>query len=102
MFALTCTMAGFGNNYDVAEGKALQLYTSNASRIKTLNGSADYWWLSSWDSSQMGGLWLVTAKGWAGRRGAFKTSGVVPAFVIPSETRYDAIPNTDGSYNLIL
>ena len=50
MFALTYTMVGFGNNYDVAEGKALQLYTSQASRIKTLNGSADYWWLSSRDS----------------------------------------------------
>ena len=102
MFALTCTMAGFGNNYDVAEGKALQLYTSNASRIKTLNGSAYYWWLSSWDTSQMGGVWLVAAKGWAGRRSVSFTSGVVPAFVIPSETRYDPTPNTDGSYNLIL
>ena len=102
MFALTCTMAGFGNNYDVAEGKALQLYTSQASRVKTFNGSADYWWLSSWDSSSMGGVWLVAAKGWAGRRSASQTSGVVPAFVIPSETRYDATPNTDGSYNLIL
>ena len=102
MFALTCTMAGFGNNYDVAEGKALQLYTSQASRIKTLNGSADYWWLSSWDSSQKGGVWLVAAKGWAGRYIPSSTKGVVPAFVIPSETRYDATPNTDGSYNLIL
>ena len=102
MFALTCTMAGFGNNHDVAEGKALQLYTSQASRIKTLNGSADYWWLSSWDSSSMGGVWLVAAKGWAGRRSPSQTSGVVPAFVIPSETRYNATPNTDGSYNLIL
>ena len=40
MFALTKTMAGYGNNSGVAEGKALQLYTSNASRIKTLDGSA--------------------------------------------------------------
>ena len=102
MFALTCTMAGFGNNYDVAEGKALQLYTSDASRIKTLSGSAAIWWLSSWDSPQMGGVWLVAAKGWAGRRSVSFTSGVVSAFVIPSETRYDAAPNTDGSYNLIL
>ena len=38
MFALTCTMVGFGNNNGVAEGKALQLYTSEASRIKTFNG----------------------------------------------------------------
>ena len=102
MFALTCTMAGFGNNYDVAEGKALQLYTSDASRIKTLNGSADYWWLSSWDSYQMGGVWIVTKKGWSGRRSVLQTSGVVPAFVIPSTTPYDPTSNTDGSYNLIL
>ena len=102
MFALTCTMAGFGNNYDIAEGKALQLYTSQASRIKTFNGSADDWWLSSWDSPRQGGVWLVAAKGWAGRRSASQTSGVVPAFVIPSKTPYDPTPNTDGSYNLIL
>ena len=102
MFALTCTMAGCGNNYDVAEGKALQLYTSDASRIKALNGSASDWWLSSWDSPRKGGVWLVAAKGWAGRYIPSSTNGVVPAFVIPSETRYDATPNTDGSYNLIL
>ena len=102
MFALTCTMAGFGNNYDVAEGKALQLYTSQASRIKTFNGSADDWWLSSWDSPRKGGVWLVGAKGWAGRYSASQTSGVVPAFVIPGDTLSKLTPNTDGSYNLIL
>ena len=46
MFALTYTMVGFGNNDEVAEGKALQLYTSNNSRIKALNGSAFSWRLS--------------------------------------------------------
>ena len=102
MFALTCTMAGFGNNYDVAEGKALQLYTSQASRIKTLNGSAYYWWLSSWDTDSMGGVWLVAKKGWAGRDSPARTNGVVPAFVIPGDTLSKLIPNTDGSYNLIL
>lgn len=34
IFALTYTMAGFGNNHGVAEGVALQLYTSDASRLK--------------------------------------------------------------------
>ena len=53
MFALTYTMAGFGNNNGVAEGKALQLYTSNASRVKTFNGSAAEWWLSSHYNSSM-------------------------------------------------
>ena len=53
VFALTYTMAGFGNNNGVAEGKALQLYTSNANRVKTLNNSADFWWLSSRYSSDI-------------------------------------------------
>ena len=102
MFALTYTMAGFGNNSGVAEGKALQLYTSNASRVKTLNGSADYWWLSSRDSPHASSAWLVGTGGWSGSLSTSETIGVVPAFVIPSETRYNATPNTDGSYNLIL
>ena len=102
MFALTYTMAGFGNNNGVAEGKALQLYTSQASRMKTLNGSADYWWLSSWDPPHASSAWLVGTGGWPGSLRTSETVGVVPAFVIPSETRYNATPNTDGSYNLIL
>ena len=101
MFALTYTMAGFGNNSGVAEGKALQLYTSDASRIKTFNGSAVLWWLSTQFTPDE--AWIVVDKGYAG--GTYSTSntcGVVPAFAIPSETPYNATPNTDGSYNLIL
>ena len=101
MFALTYTMAGFGNNNGVAEGKALQLYTSNTSRIKTFGGSTSGWWLSSRKSSDY--AWRVIANGSAGDYGAPSSmSGVVPAFAIPSETLYNATPNTDGSYNLIL
>ena len=102
MFALTYTMAGFGNNSGVAEGKALQLYTSEASRIKTLNGSATHWWLSSKKFSDHEYVWYVGMYGTNGKSSPSKTRGVVPAFVIPSETRYNATPNTDGSYNLIL
>ena len=100
MFALTYTMMGFGNNDGVAEGKALQLYTSDASRIKTFNGSADHWWLSSQDASIA--VWLAVSNGNPGSHRPSYTHCVVPAFVIPSETRYDPTPNTDGSYNLIL
>ena len=97
MFAPTSTMVGFGGS----EGKALQLYTSNASRKKTFNGSATFWWLSSRYSSAF--AWFVSTGGSAGSyRDPSNTYGVVPAFVIPSETPYDATPNTDGSYNLIL
>ena len=100
MFALTYTMAGFGNNNGVAEGKALQLYTSNASRIKTFDGSATYWWLSSWYSSKY--AWRVRADGSTNYIYPSYSYGVVPAFVIPSKPPYDPTPNTDGSYNLIL
>ena len=106
MFALTYTMAGFGNNNGVAEGKALQLYTSNASRIKTFDGSAKNWWLSSqarYDDDYNMNLWRdVLVNGSAGTATPGAPLGVVPAFVIPSETLYNATPNTDGSYNLIL
>ena len=100
MFALTYTMAGFGV-FAEAEGKALQLYTSNASRVKTLNGSAALWWLSTLGSLE--DVWFVYFEGFAG--GTIPTSetlGVVPAFAIPSKTSYDPTPNTDGSYNLTL
>ena len=101
MFALTYTMAAFGGNNGVAEGKALQLYTIRDSRKKTFNGSAARWWLSSQDSS--GSIWYVNAGGSAlSTSYPSGTNGVAPAFVIPSETLYDVTPNTDGSYNLIL
>ena len=101
MFALTYTMAGFGDFYEVAEGKALQLYTSNASRVKTFNGRSALWWLSTQVTPD--DAWFVYLDGSSG--GTIPTSetyGVVPAFAISSETLYDATPNTDGSYNLIL
>ena len=100
MFALTYTMAGFGNNSEVAEGKALQLYTSDTSRIKTFNGSAASWWLSSQYSPKY--VCIVYTNGSAYYSRPTNSDGVVPAFVIPSETPYNATPNPDGSYNLIL
>ena len=99
MFALTKTMTGFGNNVGVAEGKALQLYTSNASRVKTNNGSAASWWLSSHNGTT---AWAVAKDGSAASYGTTGGAGVVPAFVISSKTPYEPTPNTDGSYNLIL
>lgn len=98
MFALTYTMAGFGNNNGVAEGKALQLYTSNAGRIKTLNGSAAYWWLSSQYSSDY--AWFVYTDGSAYNYGPSITYGVVPAFAIPQSVMLEDSANTDGSYSI--
>lgn len=100
VFALTYTMAGFGANSGTTEGKALQHYTSNANRIKKYNGSAGYWWLSS--------CYYVSNSRYVGTYGTADNDypsiscGVVPAFVIPSETLCSVTPNTDGSYNLIL
>ena len=100
MFALTYTMAGLGNNSNVAEGKALQLYTSTASRIKKLNGSASEWWLSSQESSSIARYFSTNGSAYGGNPS--HSYGVVPAFVISSTIPYDPTPNTDGSYNLIL
>ena len=100
MFTLTYTMVGFGNNNGVAEGKALQLYTSDASRVKTFNNSADLWWLSSNYFSEY--AMCVYKLGTAEHVEPSYSFGVVPAFAIPSKIPYDPMPNTDGSYNLIL
>ena len=100
VFALTYTMAGFGANGGTTEGKALQYYTSNANRIKTYNGSAAYWWLSS--NYSKSNSRSVNTHGTIFTGNPSNTYGVVPAFVISSETPYNATPNTDGSYNLIL
>ena len=98
MFAPTYTMMGFGNNYDVAEGKALQLYTSDASRVKTLKGSAGFWWLSSrfLTSSSRGVLYDGTAVDDL----PSSSRGVVPAFAIPQSVMLEDSANTDGSYSI--
>ena len=100
MFALTYTMAGYGVNSMTFEGKALQLYTSNASRVKSPVGWIAGWWLSS--QSHSDSAWYVGSDGTAKNESSQYTRCVVPAFVIPSDTPYNATPNTDGSYNLIL
>ena len=99
MFALTWTMVGFGDNHGVTEGKALQLYTSNDSRIKKFNGSATYWWLSSQYSRYVR---CVSMRGTDYDLEPSLSAGVVPAFVIPSKTPYDPTPNMYGAYYLIL
>ena len=98
MFALTYTMAGFGNNNEVAEGKALQLYTSNASRIKTLDGSAAYWWLSSQEPPYFARR--VIKNGGPGSNYSSNAYGVVPAFAIPQSVMLEDSANTDGSYSI--
>lgn len=98
VFALTYTMAGFGNNNGVAEGKALQLYTSDASRVKTFDGTASVWWLSSRHSS--GNVLCVGAAGSASYGNPVGILRVVPAFAIPQSVMLEDSANTDGSYNI--
>ena len=98
MFALTKTMAGFGNNGEVAEGKALQLYTSNASKVKTLNGSATHWWLSSQTSSDFPLCVFTDGAAYYGPSSA--AFGVVPAFAIPQSVMLEDSANMDGSYSI--
>ena len=100
VFALTYTMAGFGANNNTTEGKALQYYTSNANRIKSYNGVAEYWWLSSrYDTSF---LRNVSSDGTADYSSPSYSCGVVPAFAIPQSLQIEDSANTDGSYNLKL
>lgn len=97
MFAITYTMAGFGDNGGVAEGKALQLYASYSSRAKTLNGSPVDWWLSSRYSSAS--AWLVSSGGRETVSSSLSNmKGVVPAFAIPQSTQLEDDQNPDGSY----
>ena len=100
VFALTYTMAGFGENNGTTEGKALQHYNSNANRIKKYSGSAGYWWLSSRSNTSFSRR--VNADGAADYGNPTSSVGVVPAFIIPQSLQIEDSANTDGSYNLIL
>ena len=99
VFALTYTMAGFGNNNGVAEGKALQLYTSDVSRIKTFNGSAGSWWLSSRYSTTYSRNVGTVGTAYSSLEPS-NSRGVVPAFIIPQSLQIEDSANTDGSYNI--
>lgn len=100
MFALTYTMVGFGNNSGVAEGKALQLYTSDDSRIKTRDGRSTDWWLSSRYSPKDNAARNVYDNGSAGYNHITNPYGVIPAFAILQSTQLEDEQNPDGSYSI--
>lgn len=101
MFALTYTMAGFGNHNGVAEGKALQLYTSDDSRIKYRNGGGNSdWWLSSRYSPKDKSARNVYTNGSAGYNYITNPYGVIPAFAILQSTQLEDEQNPDGSYSI--
>ena len=98
VFALTYTMAGFGANNGTTEGKALQHYNRTANRIKTYDGSAGSWGLSS--RAGLSYSSLVHANGTPSSNYPSLSRGVVPAFVIPQSVMLEDSANTDGSYNI--
>ena len=99
VFAPTLTMIGCGVNHGVEEGFTWPIFTGWNSRIKTLNGSADWWWLSSRLSSDS--AWIVGSGGSAYYFGLPSlTLGVVPAFVILQSVQIDDAPDNDGSHSL--
>lgn len=98
VFAPTLTMVGCGDNHGVGEGFTWPIFTGWNSRIKTLNGSAAWWWLSSRLSSDS--AWIVGPGGSADYSVPSYSFGVVPAFVIPQSVQIDDTPDNDGSYRL--
>ena len=104
MFAPTITMLGVDNSSTkYNEGKPLQLYNSDGRRIKKYNGTPVSWWLSTKNNSDRRYVLAILKDGALVWSMDYKYNiGVVPAFVIPSDTPCNATPNTDGSYNLIL
>lgn len=98
VFAPTLTMVGCGDNHGVDEGFTWPIFTERNSRIKTYDGSAAFWWLSSRYSS--GDAWCVYADGSADDFDSSFTFGVVPTFLIPQSVQIDDTPYNDGSYSL--
>lgn len=98
VFAPTLTMVGCGDNHGVDEGFTCPIFTGRNSRIKTYDGSAAFWWLSSRKFS--GDAWCVYADGSAHDFDSCFTFGVVPAFIIPQSVQIDDTPDKDGSYRL--
>lgn len=54
-------------------------------RIAKLNGSADYWWLRSPDTSGNSSVWRVTDSGVCNRSSASNSYGIRPAIILPSD-----------------
>lgn len=98
VFAPTLTMVGCGDNHGVEEGLTWPIFTGKNSRIKTFNGLAAAWWLSSRYSSNY--AWGVFTDGSADYDNPSYMYGVVTAFIILQSVQIDDTPDNDGSYRL--
>lgn len=77
---LLSEMEVFGTNtYTVGagEGSKYDVFTDNASRIKKVNGTDDFWWLGSCCKSDPAGFAVVYSDGSAGYNDAYYSNGGV-------------------------
>lgn len=75
----------FGTNsftVGTGEGTKYDIFTDNASRIKRVNGTADYWWLGSCNRYGGGGFVYVNSGGGVGYAFATISNGVVVGLCI--------------------
>ena len=85
VFLLSGTEVGFsGASYMNTEGAKLSYFDSASKRVAYNGSSAAGWWLRSPRTSYGGGVWGVGSGGSGGGWYCSDTSGVRPAFVLPS------------------
>ena len=61
--------------------------SANNKRVAYLNGSAALWWLRSQYTNSTIGVWVIVSNGVYYYDGAYNSTGIRPALVIPSETK---------------
>lgn len=81
---LLSEMEAFGTNiYTIGtgEGSKYDIFTDNASRVKKVNGTADFWWLGSCLKNNSGGF-AVCSNGYVSYATAVSSSGVAAGLCI--------------------
>lgn len=86
VFLLSGTEVGFsGVSYMNTEGAKLSYFNSASKRIAYNGSSAAIWWLRSPRTNGSAFVWYVNTDGSNGSGWCLDSSGVRPAFVLPSE-----------------
>ena len=82
IFLISRTEAFGDKENNIEEGSKYDIYSDNASRIKTKSGTAKYWWVRSPNSTVAGYVRNVSTSGALSSYGASGALGVVPAWII--------------------
>lgn len=82
IFLISRTEAFGDEENNIAEGSKYDIYSDNASRIKTKSGTAKYWWVRSPSSTYAYVVRHVGTSGALDSYGARNAFGVVPAWII--------------------